>query len=86
MDLFTHNIKVSQICPGAAETEFSQVRFKGDTEKAAAVYKGFTPLSAEDIADVVKYVALAPPHVNISDVVIMPAAQASVSLIHRKTD
>jgi NADP-dependent 3-hydroxy acid dehydrogenase YdfG len=53
-------------------------------EKAADVYKGFTPLTAEDIADVVKYVALAPAHVNISDVVVMPAAQASVSLINRK--
>ncbi len=84
MDLYTHNIKVSQVCPGAAETEFSQVRFKGDMEKAADVYKGFTPLTAEDIADVVKYVALAPAHVNISDVVVMPAAQASVSLINRK--
>ncbi|PKO96562.1 MAG: NAD(P)-dependent oxidoreductase [Bacteroidetes bacterium HGW-Bacteroidetes-6] len=84
MDLYTHNIRVSQICPGAAETEFSQVRFKGDLDKAADVYKGFTPLSAEDIADVVRYVALAPPHVNISDVVIMPTAQASVSLINRK--
>lgn len=84
MDLYTHNIRVSQVCPGAAETEFSQVRFKGDLNKAADVYKGFTPLSAEDIADVVRYVALAPPHVNISDVVIMPTAQASVSLINRK--
>ena len=84
MDLYTHNIRVSQVCPGAAETEFSQVRFKGDLDKAADVYKGFTPLSAEDIADVVRYVALAPPHVNISDVVIMPTAQASVSLINRK--
>lgn len=84
MDLYTHNIRVSQVCPGAAETEFSQVRFKGDLDKASDVYKGFTPLSAEDIADVVRYVALAPPHVNISDVVIMPTAQASVSLINRK--
>ncbi|MDO9681009.1 MAG: SDR family NAD(P)-dependent oxidoreductase [Bacteroidales bacterium] len=84
MDLYTHNIRVSQVCPGAAETEFSQVRFKGDIDKAADVYKGFIPLSADDIADVVRYVALAPPHVNISDVVIMPTAQASVSLINRK--
>ena len=84
MDLYTHNIRVSQVCPGAAETEFSQVRFKGDIDKAADVYKGFIPLSADDIADVARYVALAPPHVNISDVVIMPTAQASVSLINRK--
>ena len=60
------------------------VRFKGDTNKATAVYKGFQPLSAKDIADVIKFVALAPSHVNISDVTVMPLAQASVSLIDRK--
>lgn len=84
MDLYKHNIKVSQVCPGAVETEFSMVRFKGDTNKATAVYKGFQPLSAKDIADVIKFVALAPAHVNISDVTVMPLAQASVSLIDRK--
>ncbi len=84
MDLYKHNIKVSQVCPGAAETEFSEVRFKGDKGRAAEVYKGFKPLSADDIAQVVKFIALAPKHVNISDVVVMPAAQASVTLIDRK--
>ncbi|MHC1778735.1 MAG: SDR family NAD(P)-dependent oxidoreductase [Bacteroidales bacterium] len=84
MDLYTHNIRVSQISPGAVETEFSQVRFKGDNEKASNVYKGFTPLSAEDIADVIKFIVTSPPHINISDVVVMPSAQASVTMIDKK--
>jgi hypothetical protein len=83
MDLHSHNIKVSQICPGAVETEFSQVRFKGDTERAAEVYKGFTPLKAKDIADVILFIVKAPDHVNICDVVVMPSAQASPSIINR---
>ncbi len=84
MDLYTHNIRVSQISPGAVETEFSQVRFKGDNERASNVYKGFTPLSAEDIADVIRFIVTAPPHINISDVVVMPSAQASVTMIDKK--
>lgn len=84
MDLYPYNIKVSQICPGAVETEFSEVRFKGDKAKAASVYKGFTPLSAEDVADVIRYMVTAPPHVNIADVVIMPTAQASPTLIKKE--
>lgn len=84
MDLHKHNIKVSQVCPGAVETEFSMVRFKGDADKATNVYKGFEPLVAKDIADVVLFVATAPPHVNISDVTVMPLAQAGVSIIDRK--
>ncbi len=84
MDLYIHNIRVSQISPGAVETEFSQVRFKGDNERAANVYKGFSPLIAEDIAEVIKFIATSPPHVNISDVVIMPSAQASVTMINKK--
>lgn len=83
-DLYKYNIKVSQICPGAAQTEFSKVRFKGDSELAANVYKGFVPLEPEDIAEVVRYVIMAPAHVNISDLVIMPTAQASVSLINKE--
>jgi NADP-dependent 3-hydroxy acid dehydrogenase YdfG len=84
MDLHIHNVKVSQICPGAVETEFSRVRFKGDNEKASNVYKGFEPLTAEDIAEVIRYMVMAPSHVNISDVVVMPLAQASPSIIHKK--
>ncbi|MDD2425448.1 MAG: SDR family NAD(P)-dependent oxidoreductase [Bacteroidales bacterium] len=84
MDLHKYNIKVSQICPGAVETEFSEVRFKGDKERAAGVYKGYTPLVAEDSANVVLFVVNTPPHVNISDLVVMPVAQASPSIIDRK--
>ena len=83
IDLVKYGIKVTQIAPGAAETEFSLVRFKGDEEKAANVYKGFTPLFAEDIADAAFYVTTLPPHVNINDLVIMPTAQASAVVIHR---
>jgi NADP-dependent 3-hydroxy acid dehydrogenase YdfG len=84
MDLHKYNIRVSQVCPGAVETEFSNVRFKGDAEKAASVYKGFTPLAANDIAEVILFIVKAPAHVNISDVVVMPTAQAGVSIIDRK--
>ena len=84
MDLHKYNIRVSQVCPGAVETEFSNVRFKGDAEKAASVYKGFTPLAASDIAEVILFIVKSPAHVNISDVVVMPTAQAGVSIIDRK--
>ena len=84
MDFNQKNIKVSQVCPGAVETEFSIVRFKGDEKRAAAVYDGFQPLSAGDIADVILYIVKAPAHVNISDVVILPAAQASATIFNRK--
>jgi hypothetical protein len=77
IDLVEHNIKVTQVAPGAADTEFSLIRFKGDKKLADSVYKGFTPLSAEDVADVVFYVTTLPPHVSIHDVVVMPTAQAS---------
>ncbi|MCD7973574.1 MAG: SDR family oxidoreductase [Candidatus Azobacteroides sp.] len=83
IDLLPYNIRVSQVAPGQAETEFSLVRFKGDEEKAKAVYEGFIPLTAEDIADVILYVCEAPPHVNINDVLVMPTAQASISITHR---
>jgi 3-hydroxy acid dehydrogenase/malonic semialdehyde reductase len=77
IDLVTHNIKVSSVNPGAVETEFSNVRFKGDTERAKQVYQGFEPLKPEDIAQTVYYVSSLPPHVTINDVTIMPTAQAS---------
>ena len=76
-DLLPHNIKVTGIHPGAAETEFSLIRFKGDEEKAKAMYDGFTPLSSHDVADVVYYVTTLPEHVCINDLVIMPTAQAN---------
>ncbi|MPN64389.1 putative oxidoreductase [bioreactor metagenome] len=84
MDFNRKNIKVSQVCPGAVETEFSRVRFKGDEKRAAAVYDGFQPLNAGDIADMILYIVKAPAHVNISDVVILPAAQASATIFNRK--
>jgi len=83
IDLVPHNIKVTHIAPGAANTEFSVVRFKGDREKADNVYKGFKPLLAEDVADVVYYVTTLPDHVNVNDLVLMPAAQASATMIYR---
>jgi NADP-dependent 3-hydroxy acid dehydrogenase YdfG len=83
IDLLPHGIKVTQIAPGAVETEFSNVRFSGDNERAKAVYKGFEPLHPEDVADVVHYAATLPPHVNINDLLLMPAAQASAGLIQR---
>jgi 3-hydroxy acid dehydrogenase / malonic semialdehyde reductase len=84
IDLLKDNIKVTHIAPGMAETEFSIVRFKGDEEKARAVYKGFDALTAEDIADVVYYCATLPAHVCINDLVITPTQQASVNYSFRK--
>ncbi|MEI6888098.1 MAG: SDR family NAD(P)-dependent oxidoreductase [Bacteroidales bacterium] len=84
IDLVQHHIKVTQIAPGAANTEFSIVRFKGDQPRADSVYKGFKPLSAEDVADVVYYVTTLPDHVNINDLVLMPTAQASAMHVHKE--
>lgn len=84
MDFLKYGIKVTQVAPGAAETEFSEVRFAGDKALAANVYKGFTPLSAEDIANVIWYVSSLPPHVNINDILVMPIAQASAALIYKQ--
>ncbi len=84
IDLLHHGIKVSQVCPGATETEFSLVRFHGDREKAAEVYRGFRPLSGVDVAEAVYFVANLPDHVNVNDMLLMPTAQASAKLIHRE--
>jgi NADP-dependent 3-hydroxy acid dehydrogenase YdfG len=83
IDLVKHNIKVTSISPGMADTEFSLVRFKGDKQKADKVYEGFTPLFAEDIADAIVFAVTRPPHVNINDMLIMPTAQANAVVIHR---
>ena len=83
VDLLKHNIKVTAIHPGAAETEFSLVRFKGNEEKANAVYKGYQPLTAEDVADVVFYCATLPPHVCINELVLTPTAQANPYYLNR---
>jgi len=84
IDLVAHNIKVTQVSPGAADTEFSLVRFKGDKKRADSVYKGFKPLLAEDVAEVVFYVTTLPPHVSIHDIVVMPTAQASSMHFNKK--
>jgi len=83
IDLLPYNIKVTAVHPGAAETEFSLVRFKGDASRAKDVYKGFTPLSGKDVADVVFYCCSLPPHVCINDLVVTPTAQANAYYIHR---
>ncbi len=83
-DLLPYGIKVTQIAPGAVETEFSIVRFKGDEDKAKSVYRGYEPLIAEDIADAVLYAVTRPPHVNINDLLIMPTAQADMFNTHRE--
>jgi 3-hydroxy acid dehydrogenase / malonic semialdehyde reductase len=83
IDMLAHGIKVSQIAPGAAETEFSQVRYKGDMNAVANVYKGFAPLQAEDIANAVTWITGLPAHVNINDLVIMPTTQASPGYVYR---
>lgn len=84
MDLVPYGIKVSNVAPGMVETEFSQVRFKGDTARAGKVYEGLQPLTAADIADVIYFVATCPPHVTINDILVMPTAQASVAVVHRQ--
>ena len=83
IDLNEHGIKVSEVKPGAVDTEFSSVRFKGDQQKADKVYVGFDPLVAVDIAEVIYFVASRPAHVNIADTLVLPIAQASASLINR---
>jgi len=83
IDLVEDNIKVTQICPGAVNTEFSKVRYHGDQAKADATYIGFNELKAEDVADSIYYCAQLPPHVTINDLVIMPTAQASATVIHK---
>ncbi len=84
MDLVQYGIKVTNIAPGMAETEFSIVRFGGDEEKAGKVYAGLTPLYAEDIAEVIYFAVTRPPHVTLNDIVIMPTAQASATIVNRK--
>lgn len=84
MDLFGKKIRVSTVDPGAVETNFSVVRFKGDKERAAAVYQGMQPLTPDDVADAVLYCASCPPHVNISEIIIMPTAQAAATMISRE--
>ena len=84
LDLTKHGIKVTNIAPGAVETEFSVVRFKGDMDKAKKIYEGFEPLKAEDIADTIAYCVTAPDHVTIADVTIYAKAQSAPTTIYRQ--
>lgn len=85
LDLNEYNIRVSGIHPGLVETEFSDVRFKGDTERAKQVYTGYKALQAEDIADIIHFVITRPYHVNIEDLVVYPTAQASATMVHKNS-
>lgn len=83
IDLNGNGIRVGAVNPGLTQTEFSDVRFKGDTDKAEKVYQGFQPLQPEDIADIIHFVVTRPYHVNIADLTVMPTAQASSTLISK---
>ena len=84
IDLNGTGIKVGAIHPGLVETSFSEVRFKGDAERAAKVYQGFSPLQPADIADLIGFVVSRPYHVNIADLIVMPTAQANSSTVYKK--
>ena len=84
IDLNQYNIRVGAIHPGLVETEFSDVRFKGDSERAKKVYQGYQPLKPEDIAEIIHFVITRPYHVNIEDLVVYPTAQASSTIINKK--
>ena len=86
MDLVGENIRVGIIHPGMVETEFSLVRFKGDQNKADQIYKGLRPLTAEDVAHAIAFMIQAPPHVNVADMLLLPAKQASASIVHRENN
>jgi len=83
-DMLKHNIRVTEVRPGLLETEFSLVRFKGDKKKAKDTYAGLTPLSAEDIAEVIYFALTRPPHVCINDIEVTPTAQANSYYTNRK--
>ncbi|MBD2298761.1 SDR family oxidoreductase [Nostoc sp. FACHB-190] len=82
-DLLGTPVRVTSVDPGMVETEFSEVRFHGDTERAKRVYQGVNPLTADDIADVIFFCTTRSPHVNINEVILMPVNQASATLVHR---
>lgn len=84
IDLNKHNIRVAAIHPGAVETEFSEVRFKGDSEKAKNVYAGYKALQPEDIAEIINFVVTRPAHVNIEDLIVYPTAQASATILNKE--
>lgn len=83
-DLLGTQVRVSTVDPGMVQTEFSVVRFRGDEQRAAAVYQGMTPMTPQDVAEAVLFCASRPPHVNISEVVMLATDQASPTLVHRR--
>lgn len=84
MDLNKKGIRVGAINPGLVETGFSEVRFKGDSERAESVYQGYQPLKPEDIADIIRFMVTRPAHVNIADLLVLPTAQASSTILHKE--
>jgi len=86
MELLGRPVRVSEIDPGMVETEFSTVRFHGDAERARAVYRGMTPLSADDVAECIAFVVTRPPHVNIDSLVVLARDQSGPTTVHRRED
>lgn len=86
IDLNKEGIRVGAVNPGLVETEFSEVRFKGDSQRAKGVYRGFQPLRPEDIAEIIGFILSRPSHVNIADLVVMPTAQASSTIVRKSDD
>ena len=84
IDLLGTGVRVVSVDPGLVETEFGVVRFRGDERRAAAAYERMTPLSADDVAEVVVFAATRPPHVNVAEVLVLPVDQAGANFIHRK--
>ena len=84
LELLGRPVRVTEICPGLVETEFSLVRFAGDSERAAGVYAGMTPLTAADVADCIVWAATRPAHVNIDEIVVRPRDQATATEVHRE--
>lgn len=83
IDLNAYGIRVGAVNPGLVETGFSEVRFKGDSERAKSVYKGFQPLTPEDIADIIRFMVTRPAHVNIADLLVLPTAQANATIVRK---
>ncbi|PRY13173.1 NADP-dependent 3-hydroxy acid dehydrogenase YdfG [Pontibacter ummariensis] len=84
IDLVQEGIRVSEVNPGLVETEFSEVRFKGDKVRAASVYQGFEALQAQDIAELISFIVTRPAHVNLAEVLVLPTAQASATVLHKQ--
>ena len=86
LELLGSPLRVSEVAPGMVETEFSLVRFGGDERRAAQVYEGLTPLSAEDVADAIAYVVTRPAHFDVDYLSIKPTQQATATVAHRETE